>query len=126
MLGTHWIAEGTGCQGSRLVAGGCQSCLLELCRRLGMTAVSEAQVHEQDAAGTPSRIAGILLIAESHISVHIFPSDRVVHVDVFSCGAFDLPTARAVVQEHFAPTRWSEQCVDRGGSDEAGSVTKRR
>ena len=38
----------------------------------------------------------VLLLAESHLSVHTWPEEHLVAVDLFSCGAID---GRAVVDE---------------------------
>jgi len=38
----------------------------------------------------------VLLLAESHLSVHTWPEERLVAVDLFSCGAID---GQAVVDE---------------------------
>ncbi len=34
----------------------------------------------------PVGVSGVLLIAESHVSVHTWPEDRFVSVDIFTCG----------------------------------------
>ena len=37
----------------------------------------------------PETMTGIVVIAESHISIHLNRKTRAVHVDVFSCKPFD-------------------------------------
>jgi S-adenosylmethionine decarboxylase proenzyme len=37
----------------------------------------------------PQGVSGVLLIAESHVSVHTWPEARYVAVDIFTCGGLD-------------------------------------
>lgn len=37
--------------------------------------------------GAGGGVTGVLLLAESHISIHTWPEDRFAAVDVFMCGA---------------------------------------
>ena len=59
-------------------------------------------------------LSGFVLIAESHISVHTFPDRGHVNVDVFSCKAFDVEGALAVVKDTFGVSRTKVWTLDRG------------
>ena len=64
--------------------------LVETPARLGMTTITEPKVLEYNAPKPEdSGVSGFVIIAESHISVHTFPSRSYVNIDIFSCRAFD-------------------------------------
>lgn len=47
-----------------------------------LDALYEPQIHQF----TPQGITGIILLAESHISIHTWPENGEAAVDVFTCG----------------------------------------
>ena len=56
--------------------------LLEAAKRAGSTPLKMV-IHKFQ----PQGLAGIILLAESHISIHTWPEIRYMAVDVFTCGA---------------------------------------
>lgn len=59
-------------------------------RQIGMTKVSTPKVSPyQNADPQEQGISGFVLLAESHISIHVFPERSYVNIDVFSCNDFD-------------------------------------
>ncbi len=38
----------------------------------------------------PHGVTGILLLAESHISIHTWPEEQLATLDIFTCGSHDL------------------------------------
>lgn len=116
MLGLHWVFDGRGCSGPRWND---QAALVEILNEipaaLGLTVVGTPQVFEhRDPSGTVDTFAGIVLIAESHFSVHVRPQDQVVHCDLFSCAAFDVSAARTLVVEAFGCERFEDAVLTRG------------
>jgi len=59
-------------------------------------------------------VTGVLLLAESHISVHSWPETGFVALDIFMCGASDVDRARAVLEAAFEPARVSATLCARG------------
>lgn len=119
MLGVHWIADAVGCRVDRLTVSSVREALIELPERLELTRIGDPQVFEHDeVGGAATSIAGIVLIAESHVSIHCFPRDATVHIDIFSCKAMNLDTARNYVENHFAPRAVEENILDRGRESE--------
>lgn len=109
MLGTHWIAEGLDCDAHRLNAETLRRALLELPAAIGSVPVSEPELHVH-ADGT---LAGIVLIADSHIALHCFVKECMVHADVFSCKAFGAERARESLTRLFGARRWEERELQR-------------
>lgn len=71
-----------------------RQCLSELPRRIGMRILAEPAVHwaEPNGLNDPGGWSGIVVIVESHISIHTFPARRFASIDVYSCRN-GLPTA---------------------------------
>jgi S-adenosylmethionine decarboxylase len=73
----------------------CFKLLSELPSIVGMTAITQPYVFRYNAAiPEDSGITGVVIIAESHISLHTYPKKNFVFVDLFSCKAFDVKKAK--------------------------------
>lgn len=59
-------------------------------------------------------ITGIVIIAESHISVHSFEEKGYSFIDIFSCKDFDIDRAMRITKEIFKPEDWEINVVKRG------------
>ncbi len=59
-------------------------------------------------------VSGVVLIAESHISVHTFPVHHHVNVDVFSCKEFDAERALGEIRDYFSMESVRSWVLDRG------------
>jgi len=84
-IGRHLIAEYYDCDAALLDdASGIRDLMAEAARRVGATVVNEA--YHRFA---PQGVSGTVLIAESHLSIHTWPAERYVAVDIFTCGGLD-------------------------------------
>lgn len=59
-------------------------------------------------------ITGIVIIAESHISVHSFEKKSYSFVDIFSCKPFNIEEAIKITLETFEPSSYEIKVVERG------------
>ncbi len=59
-------------------------------------------------------ISGVILIAESHISIHTFPKKQYASVDIFSCKEFDVPFTINYVLNFFEFSNAETNVFDRG------------
>jgi len=50
-------------------------------------------------------VSGVVVLAESHISIHTWPERNFAAIDIFMCGACDPHRSLPVLREGFAPTR---------------------
>ena len=50
-------------------------------------------------------VSGVLVLAESHISIHTWPERDFAAIDIFMCGVCDPHLAIPVLQRAFAPSR---------------------
>ncbi|MDP3900911.1 MAG: adenosylmethionine decarboxylase [bacterium] len=86
--------------------------------RLSNNTVLKTLVHKFD----PQGLTGIVLLEESHISIHTWPEFSYVGVDIFTCGENSVPEkALEYLQEVFAPKSVQVSKVDRGSRWKRGS-----
>lgn len=91
--------------------------LIELPHQLGMKRLSEPLVIEapDNNKKDPGGWSGIVVIAESHISVHTFPARKFVSIDVYSCkNGLNLEFIKNYFREIFKLEDIEENFVIRG------------
>lgn len=59
-------------------------------------------------------ITGIVIIAESHISIHTFPLKKYVFIDVFSCKQFDTDKVSEYFINVFETKKYNQHITYRG------------
>jgi len=59
-------------------------------------------------------VSGVVLIAESHISIHTFPEKDYLSVDIFSCREFNIEQAASHIKELFELDKMEINLLDRG------------
>ena len=82
---------------------------------IGMTKISLPYVVEwlDKWAKTPG-YTGFVILAESHISVHTFPDQDYVFMDIFSCRGFDAEMATKYLIQAFEATKYEKHVLKRG------------
>ena len=83
--------------------------------QIRMTKISEP--HVISYRGKVSKdwgISGIVLIAESHISIHTFPDRLFFNVDIFSCKSFDADMVIQEIKKKFVVNQIKTRILDRG------------
>jgi len=81
-LGRHLLVEFTGCDRAKLNdLNAIRTILMEAARKAGATVVNST-FHEYN----PHGLSGVVVIAESHMSIHTWPEYGYAAVDFFTCG----------------------------------------
>ncbi len=114
--GTHMVLDGIS-SNSRFLedVGKIHAFLDEYPDRMGMTKIMPPYVFNyQGNAPSEGGVTGIVIIAESHISIHTFPSKNYLSVDVFSCKPFDIEEATRYLIEYFGLKEFNRKIFDRG------------
>lgn len=108
-LGTHIIAEMFDVKGD-LDTEELEQTLIEAARRAGATVLAHAS-HKFE----PHGISAMVIIAESHLSIHTWPEYKYAAVDIFTCGE-DVDPFRALdhLKEVLSPGRVSVMEINRG------------
>ncbi|OWU86104.1 hypothetical protein ATO6_04390 [Oceanicola sp. 22II-s10i] len=72
----------------------------------GAARAAGATVLSDHFHGFPDRggVTGVVLLAESHISIHTWPEIGFAAVDIFMCGRTDARAAAAHLQQALAPS----------------------
>ena len=86
-IGCHIIAELSHCNPETLTD-------LELIKDIMVRAVLEAKAEIKETAFhrfTPQGVSGVVVIAESHLSIHTWPELGYAAVDVYTCGEHTEP-----------------------------------
>lgn len=80
--------------------GRVEAALCDAARASGAT-ILHAHMHQFGEGGG---VSGVVVLAESHISIHTWPERDFAAVDIFMCGACDPHLAVPVLREVFSPT----------------------
>ncbi|MBX9688307.1 MAG: adenosylmethionine decarboxylase [Candidatus Obscuribacterales bacterium] len=116
MFGPHLILEAYGCPKELLGDLTRISEVLDAYpQQLDMTKIMPPYVFKYSGTVPDDwGVSGVVLIAESHISIHTFAEKGFVTLDIFSCRDFDVDAAIAYFCEHFKPERVEQQLIMRG------------
>lgn len=114
-VGAHVLADFWGCQASKLDdAELLMFSLREAARNAKMTVLGE-EAHKFE----PQGFTGLLLLAESHISIHTYPEKGYAAIDVFTCGSGKTQEAINYLKAVLQPTHVKETVLQRGVPEEA-------
>ena len=84
-------------------------------KMIEMTPITQPYVFPYEGLVPEDRgITGIVIIAESHISVHSFEEKGYCFIDIFSCKPFDYERAISLTKEIFRPEDCEINVVNRG------------
>ena len=114
--GTHLLADLSGVAPDRLT-----SCpVIDMLLRAAAEAAGAHVLHSHfHAFGPGLGVTGVVLLAESHISIHTWPEQEFAAVDIFMCGAAAPQRALDVLRQALAPTHCRVRSVQRCAVDEA-------
>jgi len=97
--------------------------LCNLPTKVGMTKMTLPYVCKwMDKFGTKEGISGFVMIAESHISIHTFPDQDYVFIDLFSCRGFDIEKAITMLKNAFGAQVMHQNLVMRGPGFDRGAA----
>lgn len=82
---------------------------------IGMTKITQPHVFPYSGLVPEDRgITGVVIIAESHLSVHSFEQKGYCFIDIFSCKPFDTDRVLQEVLNRFEPSSYERQLSRRG------------
>lgn len=109
-LGTHLLADLHGCDPHILN----DASRIETAMRQAAEATGCVVLHGQFHQFEPQGVTGLLLIAESHLSVHTWPEHGYAAVDLYTCGSTEPRDAIANLATALEATRTDWLTVERG------------
>ncbi len=108
--GTHLLIDlydaATGLDDPKLI----EAVLVDAARKAGATVLSADFHHFQPNGG----VSGVIVLAESHISIHTWPERSFAALDVFMCGECQPIKTVAAIKAAFKPGRLALSEVRRG------------
>lgn len=90
-LGIHILAEYYHCQAKVLDNVEVVKQAMTEAAKIANATIVETIIHQF----SPYGVSGVVVIAESHISIHTWPEHEYVAIDIFTCGA-TLETQKAI------------------------------
>lgn len=115
--GTHVLADLSGVAAALLA----DSKRLEALLRDAAVAAGATILHSHFHTFGPGQgVTGVVLLAESHISVHTWPEQCFAAADIFMCGASQPQLALAVLRSALAPRACEVRTVRRAAQRLAG------
>ena len=116
-FGLHATIDASGCDKRKLASYSLVYDILNnLPAKIGMTKMTlpyVAKWMDKFANGTEG-ISGFVMIAESHISIHTFPDQDYVFMDIFSCRSFDTDSAIKYLIDAFGAKKHTTKILKRG------------
>lgn len=89
--------------------------LIERSLRQGAIAAGATTLHVHlKKFGEDGGVSGVIVLAESHISIHTWPERNFAAIDIFMCGSCDPHHAMPVLEAAFAPSRTGVSAHKRG------------
>lgn len=111
--GAHLIADLHGIACNMLCDGDAIEALL---RQAALAAGATIVYSHFHAFGPGQGVTGVVLLAESHISIHTWPEIGFAALDIFMCGQAAPRRALAVIETGLAPASTTLQELSRGYS----------
>ncbi len=118
-IGRHLIAEFYGCDAA--ITGDIEAIRQHL--NAAAEIVEATVVGEAYHRFEPDGVTGVVLIAESHLSIHTWPSRGYVAVDIFTCGGLDPRPGCELLAAAMGAERLRYQEIVRGLPDEISGDT---
>ena len=115
--GSHALLDCYGCDAALLGdAEGLERILREAAQAAGATILAAHFRHFGAGAG----VTGVLLLAESHLSIHTWPEDCFAALDIYLCSG-DIDRARRIIEAALRPARSDWRAFPRGCGDKEPS-----
>jgi S-adenosylmethionine decarboxylase len=118
-VGTHLLADLHGVDAELLQDG---SALESLLRRAAEVAGARVLYSHFHSFGAGDGVTGVVLLAESHISIHTWPESGLAAADIFMCGLADPGRALKVLIDGLAPAHQSVHILARGFAERTASL----
>ena len=111
ILGRHTLIELHGCNPAALSdAASLRNLMLTAVQKAGGTYVTDVFHHF-----APHGVSGVIVIAESHVTIHTWPEHGYAAADVFTCGSsFAHSAFTTLMREGLKAVRVETKTIERG------------
>ncbi|KPN71832.1 MULTISPECIES: adenosylmethionine decarboxylase [Neisseria] len=108
---SHGLLDLYGCDAAMLRD---EACLKNLLRQAAEAAGATVLGGHFHRFGGEGGVTGVLLLAESHISIHTWPEHSFAALDIFLCGEMQIEQAKRFLCEAFQPKQFEWRVEKRG------------
>jgi S-adenosylmethionine decarboxylase len=113
--GIHYIINAYDCKANLDSVEAVRDLLVELVESVKMKRLSEPFVVFHNAENYQnSGVTGIILLSESHVSIHTFSNRGEIYMDLFSCKPYDVEIIRKKIVDFFKIGKLDETIIERG------------
>lgn len=113
--GVHYIVDAFQCKGPLDDVKIIKKLLKDLVKMVGMKELSKPSVIFYKAKkDINSGVTGIILLNESHISIHTYSNRNEFYFDLFSCRPYDAEIIRKHLKKIFKIGKMKEKTIRRG------------
>lgn len=115
VIGQHLLADFHQCAAHVLSdPAWIEQAMTAAAHRAGATIINQYFHH----FGQNQGVTGVLLLKESHMSIHTWPELSYCAIDVFMCGAANVQSALEQLQSSFNPKHTTTRIIQRGTAPE--------
>ncbi|MDO9194232.1 MAG: adenosylmethionine decarboxylase [Undibacterium sp.] len=119
--GAHLLADMHGISEDKLNDA---SAIEQLLRHSAQAAGAQILFSHFHSFGAGQGITGVVLLAESHITIHTWPEFGFAAADIFMCGQAQPQRALEVIRQALQPSSCDIQTIKRGLSPQLKMVAK--
>ncbi len=109
--GVHLLADFHGVDAARLKDGAALETMLRSAAHGAGAHILYSHLH---GFGEGAGVTGVVLLAESHISIHTWPEYGFAAVDIFMCGSAQPRLALAIIEAELQAHSFELRTVERG------------
>ncbi|MBR9706024.1 hypothetical protein GOV14_03250 [Candidatus Pacearchaeota archaeon] len=92
-----------------------ENILMGIVKQVKMNAISKPLVINHTADDNlESGITGVIILAESSITIHTYPNKKWFTLDIYSCNEFDIGSAINFLVDKLKVTKYKKQIIMRG------------
>ena len=109
--GIHLLADLAGIEADLLTDADAIDALLREAALAAGARILHSHFH---TFGPGMGVTGVLLLAESHISIHTWPEHGFAAADIFMCGLAEPQRALEIIEQALRPATRAVQTIERG------------
>ena len=114
-VGVHWLVDCHGVDAAKLASADFLRCALrEAAGAAGATILFDHFHDFGGTAGAAAGVTGVVLLAESHATIHTWPATGFAAIDLFLCGPTEPERAIASIESSLVPVRMAVRREARG------------
>ncbi len=109
-LGKHIILELYGCPAELLSQPNEIQQVMESVAAIMNATVVKSTFHHFSPLG----VSGVVIIMESHLTIHTWPEYGYAAVDIFTCGILDIEAGVRLLEQELKASKMKQQMIERG------------